>query len=160
MKVAAMVVGLALVATACGGADGSSTPTASVEEGQVTRVEIEAFDFAFKVSPDPVPAGEIETVLTNEGKQPHQAMLYRVNDGVEFDDFKEQVMEDQTVLPQLAEGGKGGVTDAVGDGDSKSAAGDELTPGTYAVICWIRDQSAKTSKNHAELGMITRFEVE
>lgn len=155
-----MVVALVVAATACGGADGSSTPTAATEEAQVTRVEIEAFDFAFKVSPDPVPPGEIETVLTNEGKQPHQAMLYRVNDGVDFDDFKEQVREDQTLLPQLAEGGKGGVTDAVGHGDSKTATGDELTPGTYAVICWIRDQTAKTSKNHAELGMITSFEVE
>lgn len=160
MKVTAMVVAMVLAATACGGADGSSTPTASVEEGQVTRVEIEAFDFAFEVSPDPVPAGEIETVLTNNGKQPHQGMLYRLNHGVDFDGFKEQVMEDQTTLPQLAKGGFGGVTDAVGRGGSKSAAGDELTPGTYAVICWIRDQTAKTTKNHAELGMITRFEVE
>lgn len=160
MKVTTMVVALVLAATACGGADGSSTQTAATEEAELTRLEIESFDFGYEISPDPVPAGEVETVLTNVGKQPHQVLLYRLNDGVDFDEFKEQVMEDDSVLPQLAEGGTDGMRKALGTGDTESSRGDHLVPGTYAAICWVRDQSGQTTKNHAELGMITRFDVE
>lgn len=159
MKIALAVAALVLAATACGDANGIPARDLQGENAGPSRLEIEAFDFAFEIEA-PIPAGEVETVLVNRGKQPHQALLYRLNDDVDFETFKKRVMEDDSALPELADGGTDGIHVAIGNDETRTARGDELVAGTYAAICWVQDQSMRSNKNHAELGMITRFEVE
>lgn len=158
------LIALAMVAsTACGGGGGGTLTAASGDDqkgSEPVQIRLTALDFGFDIERDTYPAGPVETTLINNGSQPHQALVYRLNDGVDFTSFKQAVMEDDTQVPQLAKGGTEGVSKVLGPGVEFSTRGDTLTPGTYAVICWVRDQSGETSKNHAELGMIANFTVE
>lgn len=158
------LIGLLLVAsTACGGGSDNSVTAAGDEQrsanGKV-QIRMTASDFGFDLDAGTYPAGPAEMTLVNNGVQPHQALVYRLNDGVDFTTFKQTVMEDDTQVPKLARGGTEGVSKVLGPGDEFTTRGYELRPGSYAVICWVRDQSGETSKNHAELGMIETFEVE
>lgn len=148
-----------LVFAACG-SDPEGTTGAPSEEAEPTRIELIAHDFGFEIADDTVPAGTMEAVMVNEGKQPHQALFYRLNDGVDFESFKKKVMQDDSLLPQLAEPGPNGLSKLAGPGEEIASATDELEPGEYAVVCFVIDQSMKTDKNHAELGMIQRLTVE
>ena len=139
----------------CGGS--TDEPSATKANPTPSRVEITADDFTFEIEPTSVEAGNVQTRLTNIGEQVHQAGYYRLNDGVGYDDFVEQIAADDSLIPRLAEGGRAGVVRVVYPDDSYVRPGDELTPGTYAVICSIADPD--TGKNHYELGMIARLEV-
>ena len=150
---------IAVVLAACGGSEGGDGNGATVPE-KPTTVTLTGFEFGYEAPDGLIPAGPIESVLVNEGKQPHQAILYRLNDGIDFDTFKTKVMKDDSVLPDLATGGTDGVSEIASPGDRVSSTGDAVDPGTYAYICFVRDQSGKTSKNHAELGMIAPLRVE
>lgn len=145
---------------ACGGSSGEASASNQEEKAPTTRLEIVAYDFGYEIAPATIPAGQIETVLTNEGHQPHQALIYRINDGITFEEFKKQVMADDSLVPKLAKGGIDGVSEVIGNGGETLATGDQLTPGNYGVLCFVRDQSLKSTKNHAELGMIAPLTVE
>lgn len=160
---ASILLLVAATLSACGEDSPSNAAVASeqsAEEAPVSTVEIVAYDFGYRTSPEVVPAGPIETRLTNEGEQPHQALIYRLNDGIAFEDFKNKIMADDTLVPQLAQGGIDGVSEVISTGKETVATGDELTPGRYAILCFVRDQSLETTKNHAELGMVAPLSVE
>ena len=146
-----------LLGAACGNAGGTASNGDFAEERPV-RLEIAATDFAFALERSTVSSGEVKTVLVNEGRQPHQVGYYRLDDGVDYETFVKKVVKDDSMIPQLAEGGRAGVLRAVYPGDSYVRPSDELSPGTYALICSIRD--THSGKMHFELGMIERLEVE
>lgn len=153
-QAAGLVVAL-IVIPACGGgpsADGESAAAPTTSE-----VRIVATDFAFEVSPQSFPAGVVETTLVNEGSEPHQAGYYRLNDNVTFGDFVAAITKDDSMIPQLAEGGRWGHMRSLSGGDTGVRPEDDLEPGNYAVMCSIRDP--ETGKNHYELGMITQLTV-
>lgn len=144
-----------LVMGACG--NGSAEPSGDEEPGS-SSVEIIATDFAFELSPSTVPAGEVETILVNEGVAPHQAGYYKLDDGVSYEDYIDAILADDSNIPQLSSGGgSAGHMRPLRKGDRGVRPGDELEPGTYAVLCSIRDP--ETGKNHYELGMVARLEV-
>ena len=148
---------LFLVSVACS----ANVPAATREQppaDQPVQLEIVATDFAFALDNSTVPSGEVKTVLVNKGRQPHQVGYYRLDDGVDYETFVQKVVKDDSMIPQLAEGGRAGVLRAVYPGDSYVRPSDELGPGTYALICSIRD--VDSGRMHYELGMIERLEVE
>ncbi|MGI8773893.1 MAG: hypothetical protein ACR2KQ_02580 [Actinomycetota bacterium] len=160
MALSMLLAAVTLGACAGGSSAEKAEDSQADQEVQVTTIEIVAHDFGFRATPDVIPAGPIETVLKNEGEQPHQALFYRLNDGVSFEDFRKKVMGDVSLIPQLAQGGVDGVSEVVGTGKETRATGDELTAGRYAILCFVRDQSLTTTKNHTELGMIAPLIVE
>ena len=144
-----------LAAAGCGsGTESSERPEKPARPAQL---EIVAGDFSFDLEPVIVATGDVETTLINKGEQIHQAAFYRLNDGVEYDEFERSILEDDSLIPQLAEGGRAGVVRVVSPGDTYVRPSDELPAGSYSVICFIKDP--ETGKNHFELGMIARFEV-
>lgn len=149
------LVVLLLAMPACGGDPLANSEPA--EPAAKTEVNIVATDFAFELAPDQIPAGSVETTLINEGKEPHQAGYYRLNDGVTYQDFVIAIKKDDSMIPQLARGGGWGHMRSLSSGDSGVRPGDDLEPGTYAVMCSIRDP--ESGKNHYELGMITPLTV-
>jgi len=154
MLLRTMTAALMLVTmVACG--DGS----ASEEQDEVvTDLEIVATDFAFQLSSSSVPAGPVGTILINEGKEPHQAGYYLLDEGVTFEDFMEAVLEDDSAIPQLASGGRQGHMRPLAGGEDGMRPAEELEAGSYAVLCSIRDPD--TGKNHYELGMAAALEVD
>ncbi len=159
MKRVSMFVVAAFLAACSGSSDDGGTGGSEPKEDTVTKVSMEAFEFGYDVAQDVIPSGPIAMEMKNVGKQPHQALLYRLNDGVEFGTFKKKVMRDDSAIPQLATGGTDGISEVAGPGDQVSSTGDELEVGTYALICFIGDTSTTGSQNHAELGMIAPLTV-
>lgn len=156
-----MLAAMALVTlVACGGNNNEGTGSGSSEDPEPVTITLRALDFGFGLDEKSYPAGQIELLMINEGAQAHQALIYRLNEGVDADDFKKTVMKDQSMVPQLAKGKREGISQAAGPGDEATAGSYEVTPGTYALICWLPDQSLETNLNHAELGMIESFVVE
>lgn len=149
---------LLLLGVACAGSGDTATSSGPSPEGRPARLKIVATDFAFAPDRSTVSSGEVETVLVNKGRQPHQVGYYRLDDGVDYETFVKKVIKDDSMIPQLAEGGRAGVLRAVYPGDSYVRPSDELGPGTYALICSIRDSDS--GRMHYELGMIERLEVE
>ena len=78
---------LTIVIASCGGqssAPSSSTPTTSVQQSYQS-VTIKAMDFSFD-QPKTIPAGLVDLTFVNNGAQPHQIQLVRINNG-NFDEF-------------------------------------------------------------------------
>ncbi len=148
---------LLVLGVGCGAAGGSATTGDDSSEARPGRLEILATDFAFVLDRATISSGEVETILVNEGRQPHQVGYYRLNDGVDYETFVKKVLKDDSMIPELAEGGRAGVLRAVYPGDTYTRPSDEVVPGTYALICSIRD--ADSGRMHHELGMIARLEV-
>jgi hypothetical protein len=143
-----------LMMSSCGG----NTPAApEAGEGEITDIEIVATDFAFQLSSASIAAGEVRTTLINEGSEPHQAGYWLLDEGISFDDFMQQVLKDDSAIPQLSSGGRLGHMRPLSGGVRGVRPGDELAAGTYAVMCSIRDP--ESGKNHYELGMAAELEV-
>ena len=144
---------LLLILTACG----DSAEETEAPEATVSTLTITATEFAYSMDPESVPAGEVTTVLENKGDQAHQALFYLLNEGVTYESFVAKATKDDTQVPQLASGGRDGVSRGGNPGASAEHE-DELEPGTYAVICFIRD--VDSGKSHFELGMVAELKVE
>lgn len=156
LRTGAMAVILMIGMGACGDDAGPAVPTVQEEE-RLSEVVIVATDFAFELSKTSFPAGTLQTTLINEGEQAHQAGYYLLNEGVSFEEFMAEVLEDDSAIPQLASGGRAGHVRGLSPGESGVRPGDDLEPGTYAVLCSVRD--LESGKNHYEIGMAASFEV-
>lgn len=156
----AVVLLLSLLAGACG--DGGNLATEAGSSGDDASeerflLEIVADEFSFDMA-ESVPAGHVDVRLENVGKQPHHALIYRLNDGVAYDEFSDAVMKDDSQFPALAEK-VGGVDKGVLSGQSPiDKANEPWEAGSYVVVCFIRD--TKTAKSHYELGMMSELTVE
>jgi hypothetical protein len=140
---------------ACGGGD--ERPKAEDEPSEPFRFEVLATDFAFQLETDSVPAGEVETFLTNEGKDPHQAIFYILHSDTTQEEFVEAALKHQERIPQITDTEVEGVMTGVSPGDTDSHSGDVLEPGNYAMACFLRN--VKRGKDHAALGMVAFFTV-
>lgn len=150
------IAGAGVMLAVMGACGNGSTAPAAEQQPASSSIEIIATDFAFELSPDTVPSGEVETILVNEGIEPHQAGYYKFEEGVTYEEYVDAIVADDSQIPQLSSGGAGHMR-PLRKGDRGVRPGDELEPGTYAVLCSIRDP--ETGKNHYELGMIARLEV-
>lgn len=145
-----------LALSGCGGSGDPAAPDVG-EAVEPVKITIVATDFAFSLSPTTLPAGEVSTILVNEGTEPHQAGYYLLNDDVSFEEFVTAITKDDSMIPQLASGGRAGHMRGLSGGESGVRTGDALEAGDYAVLCSIRDP--ETGKNHYELGMVAELKV-
>lgn len=121
-------------------------------------VEVTGEDFAFEGVPSELDAGVTSFEFTNAGQESHEMIVFRVNDGVT--ESVEQLLE----LPEEEAMGMVTMTAATfaepGE-DSYDVA--ELTPGTYAMVCFIPGgtvgETEGTGPPHFVSGMQHEFTV-
>jgi uncharacterized cupredoxin-like copper-binding protein len=114
-------------------------------------VPVTAVDFAFEGIPATVPAGPVSFELSNEGEAAHEMAVFKLGEGVDMDELLARDEE-----PTDEEAQEVGFTFAPpGEGGAYLNA-EDLTPGTYAVVCFIPGPEGKP---HHELGMKTTFRV-
>jgi uncharacterized cupredoxin-like copper-binding protein len=136
-------------------------------EEPVADVTATMRDFGF-VAPTEVEAGHQQWQVVNEGPQPHELVVRRLDDGVTYDQLVSQSVAIAPASPAAGhdhgatQGPITSLTTAVG-GVQAVAPGDaawlsiDLEPGTYVIICHVPDP--ETGKEHAELGMIQELTV-
>ena len=129
--------------------DASASPAAAPASPQL--IHVTATDFKLDL-PSKIPAGAVTMHLMNEGKEMHQAMIARLEDGKTLADFA-QAMKSNGPLPSWVKfvGGPNGIVPG-----ATTTATAVLTPGNYIVVCVIPGTDGVA---HAAKGMITPFEV-
>jgi hypothetical protein len=114
---------------------------------------VEARDFSFRVSG--LRAGRNSIDFDNTGAQPHHAFFAPMRAGVELAAVKQFFRAPTSV-------GEPPVTDrtretVIVEGGERQIAQIDLTPGRYALICFVRDRGG--GPRHIELGMINEVTV-
>jgi outer membrane protein assembly factor BamE (lipoprotein component of BamABCDE complex) len=123
-------------------------------EPSIPTVTITARDFAFDM-PDTLPEGFVAVALSNQGQEPHQAVLARLDNGVTQQQF----------LTTLASGGLGGALGAISlvggpdtiDPNASQTVIVKLVAGTYVALCFV---ASPDGHSHVEKGMIKFFSVD
>lgn len=132
------------VAEAAAGAAMAAAPASDLAIGQA--------DFAFTV-PESVSAGAHVVGVTNDGTQPHEAVLMKLNEGATAAEVAAAFAPGASgPPPAMPVGGVG----AIAPGSSQSFPAD-LSAGRYALLCFLPDPAS--GKAHVELGMMAEFEV-
>lgn len=116
-------------------------------------------DFAFEM-PTTFPTGRTYLQVVNKGTQAHEFNIMRLLPGKTLDDVKAFFdpapgsTPPAGPPPALPIGGMNGLT--VG---KMGLAVLDLTPGQYAALCNIPDQSVPNGASHLHLGMVKSFSV-
>ena len=145
-----------VVIAACGGQasglNGNSTPTTPAQAA-IPSVTIKAMDFSYD-QPKTIPAGLVDLTLVNNGTQPHQIQLLRINDG-NYNEFLAALKKNGPVgsTLQMVTGAGGANTI---DPGGKQEVILKLTPGEYASICFV---SGSDNVPHFMKGMIQHLTV-
>lgn len=132
------------------GEDGEDEPeTEPIEGAQV--IPVTGVDFAFEGIPAEIPAGPTSFEFTNEGESAHEMAVFKLGEGVVLDELlaaeeEPSESEAQEVGFTFAPPGEGGVY----------LNAEDLTAGTYAVVCFIPGPDGEP---HYDLGMKTTFTV-
>lgn len=147
-------------------ADQIGTLTASGEaapaEAVPGAVDITAYSYGFEL-PETINAGPQIWHFRNGGSQPHFFVLFGVPAGTTVDQLMQLVMFDPSSGTPIPAGGlQFEDVQPIGDGqvlspDRSEWLGEELTPGSYALLCFIPDRV--TGQFHAAMGMIKLFTV-
>ena len=162
-KLIAAALGAAFVLAACGG--GSPGPTAAGGGGEEStapevpsgNITVYGTEFAYE-APETIGAGETTFTLVNQGEQQHMIIMVELLDGKTLDDVNTYI-EEQGVEGRPPKWAKEVKMEAIAKaGKEDTAKPVELTPGTYAMLCFIPDKESK--KLHVELGMAKELTVE
>lgn len=114
---------------------------------------VHMLDFRYTL-PEITP-GEHTYRLVNEGQQPHEILIRRINPGNTLADVQAYIRDPGGQPPPYDEQGSGGaLVDEPGSTEWMSL---DLPVGDYVGICFVTEPS--TGKSHAELGMLTEFNV-
>jgi plastocyanin len=127
-------------------------PAAEVPETDMT---VSMNDFSFAPSAN-LKAGPQMIKFENKGKQPHEAVVMRLAEGVTADDFVEMASADEWPdgPPPVTAAGGGAPLDPGGT----SYVSMDLEPGKYMVICYVPDPEG--GMPHFAKGMVDEFTVE
>ena len=119
-------------------------------EEAATIVDVEMIDFAFGLSQNSAPAGELIAFnIVNTGEFPHEAIVALLPEGVTV----EQVLQDPSLQAQV--GFFGG--NFAEPGGRASFALENLEPGTYTLVCFVDEPDGVP---HVVRGMVAAFTVE
>ena len=132
------------IVTAANGSTGTE-PTADAT--------ITVADYSFAVD-GKLSAGKHTIRVLDKGPQEHEVVIMRLAPGKTMKDFGAWAVKMEGPPPGSALGGVVGVSTAAGPNYFDV----ELTPGDYALLCFIPD--AKDGKPHIEHGMVKEFKVE
>jgi uncharacterized cupredoxin-like copper-binding protein len=114
-------------------------------------ISIVLTDHHFRLSA-PVERGRLLWHVTNEGTEPHQALVVRLPEGV--NEYQERAwFEHDSKGPEPGEPVGGLKTLAPG---AEASFETDLKPGKYLLLCAMPEDEGR----HYELGMIYRFEIE
>lgn len=135
----------------------TAAPTAAVPAPAVSGT-ITLFDFNFTM-PDTLPAGKSMYMVANTGAQFHEFNIVQIAPGKTLDDVKKFFDAPPTAPPAGPPPGvPAGGMQALTKGNTAIAVLD-LTPGNYAAVCNVPDQSKPNGDSHLHLGMIKGFTV-
>lgn len=135
------LVPLALAAAGCGGSDGASSESVTIEGGE----------YAY-VMPDEIDGGVVSMRFRNTGKEPHEFALGRIDGGHTIDETIRDLFANDGDVPYATDIG----------GVPLLSPGEEITitrrlePGTYGLLCFFPSPDGKP---HLELGMKREFRV-
>ena len=124
------------------------TGTAVAGDPPAGDAELTLKDFSFDLSS--LTTGKHTVTVTNDGPQPHEATIVKLNDGVNVDTVKGMLSASPAPSGPPAWTNVGGST-GIAPG-TKATMEVDLPAGNYAFICFIPDPA--TGKSHLELGMI------
>lgn len=121
-----------------------AAPPLAAEPAELT---IRMADYAF-AAPDTIAPGVTRIRIIDDGEVPHQAILVRIDSGKTITDLTDAIQQgnyspDWTVTV----GGGGAITPS-----AENASYSDLTPGLYALICFLQDSAA--APMHVALGML------
>jgi hypothetical protein len=140
-----------LTVNAASGVTQAGAPTSYVTEG-APDVHLELFDYGFKFS-KPLAAGKHTIHVMNNGMQEHEAVMMKLAPGKTMKDadawFESGMKGPSPIAPEPGMAG-------LGKGRTATFT-TNLTPGHYAIICYIPD--AKDGKPHAMHGMVQELTV-
>lgn len=153
----ALPLALTFVLACGGGSTNDKSPTAAsggaTSSGSIPEKKITAKDYSYDF-PDTVEAGLVKLTLTNSGKEPHQAQLARLNDGVTPQQFQAGLQSpDPSGLLKIVT--LMGGPNTIDPGASQSVV-DTLPPGQYAMLCFV---SGDDGVPHLAKGMVKLFTV-
>lgn len=125
------------------------------------RVDVAAVDYAFEGVPETLPAGTVTFAFSNEGEEIHEMLLVRYKD-------PKTTIED---LMKLSDKEAQSMIDFLGASFGPPGASDlepkELTPGKYAMVCFVpvgstSEKAARKADGppHVARGMSAEFTVE
>ena len=157
MRLLARFTGLAAVgmAAACTGSDSQKADAAAAPPAQTAAapnaVTITAREYAFE-APHQIPSGVTNFHFMVKGKEPHHGIMVRLDEGKTFDDLA-AALTNPGPPPSWAhlEGGM-----MIGDPVNGSHTTLSLTPGRYALICFIPSADGVP---HVAKGMFAPIEV-
>jgi hypothetical protein len=163
------VVGLAVLVGACGqpGDDASSdapsrstpAPTAPVALPQpVQRLEIDATEYTFEISPDPAAGLQPGWTLLdfrNVGDEPHQVMFAQLKEGVDLAELAAAGANDSSGAAAIEFVNMIGGVSYIG-ADQETTALVNLTEGIVLAMCYVPDGRGVA---HALMGMTTTMSV-
>lgn len=118
------------------------------------KVEVSGRDYSFSGVARRVKSGPISFEFTNDGEEPHELVLFKVNDGV-----KETVAQ----IIDLPEEEARARTIPLDSTFAEPGQGDhlviDLTPGRYGFACFVPVGGGDEGPPHASRGMHAEFEV-
>jgi hypothetical protein len=134
----------------------TTSPSAAVAEGDVTYTAVE---YGFE-GPQTLAAGESTITLVNEGQEPHEMVLFPVEEGRGPQDVLDYIAENPKLdgPPPDWVLGEGAGTFAKPGKTAKPVTA-ELEPGSYLAVCFVSTKQSD-GKPHASLGMIQEVTVE
>jgi len=116
-------------------------------------LEIHMRDFAFDI-PATLPEGAQTWKVVNDGPQPHEMIVVKLNEGATFEQFIADIEANgEGAMPGVPIGGAQAL-----NANLASYLTYDLEPGQYAVICFVPDP--ETGQSHFLLGMAAGFSVE
>jgi uncharacterized cupredoxin-like copper-binding protein len=146
----APLAGLALLAGACGGQASEPAGGGGGTPAGPETIQVQAEDYKFHGVPGTVPAGEVTFVLENQGEEPHDFGLVRINGDRPMDELvslppKQAQKSIENVGNSFAQPGQ--------EGKPLQA---DLETGRYGYACFV---TTKDGTPHAALGMFGEFTV-
>jgi hypothetical protein len=132
---------------------GQFVPDDEIAEGaEVIDLGLEEFAFTGDLESDAVKSGDFAFHVTNNGEQPHEAVLVSLPEEGAIEDL----LQDETFQPEPIF-----VKVPYNPGDESDVAlPAPLDPGRYALVCFLPDLDDAEGTPHAFKGMTAEFTVE
>ena len=97
-------------------------------------INFEATEYSYTL-PDSIPSGTVTLVMRNAGKEAHHAQFVKFNTGVTFQQFTAALQQGEGAALALVS--LTGGTGALDPGSNTETVTVNLTPGDYAVLCFL-----------------------